>query len=438
MVDRDAPTPGWAADGSRPPGGASRPGGGPAPRDGDDPAGVLLPDVCVQIQDPRTGRPPCLAGDARVQVETAIRRAVEADFPGAHVESGCVGEGQPAGEAAAFGIWVRPPDPLTDAGREAMRAGLARPIDRAPGQTIAFFLNGRFYRRLAERAWNGQSRRLDGNGRPQADGPVHLTALRVGLEPPATLVTTVEGFDGRPPAEAGFSVTIDETFQVETGSLVLARRQELDVDTAVGDVLTVALAELMFVTPWLAPLHGLAVYQTVQLPSTQAPRTGGVGGAMVSRFMPPAIAVKGGRKRPVSYTGRFVVKPQGVFAGGFVGEEVPRTPSMRLVGPSALVAAKGQGTVTGRWRAEVDDLRAPLSYLWTSDGEVEVHGSGAEVTVRFAAPPPGGVRLGQVGVTVTDDDALVVAGTRKVQLSVVGTPRGPRREEELTGWPANP
>jgi hypothetical protein len=396
----------------------------------DEPATDLtVPDICVQLQDTRSGHPPCLGGADRVKVEDAIRAAVQADFPGAYLDSACVGAGEPAGESAAFGIWIAPPDPLTEEHKAAMRAALAQPIDRAPSQNIAFFLSHAFIERLAQRAWNELPRVLDDKGIAQLDGYIHLKNLNVYLQPPATVVTTIDGHDERPLPDVPFTIRIDELFEVKGQAVIPTVVPSIEPYPGVNDVLAEALLMVSIsVSLWFLPLFALAVYQSVQIRRADAPDRAGVGSAVLQRFMPGSVAVPGGKKRPIVYTGSVQVKHTGVFAGGAVLGEVPRTPSMTLVGPSALKAHKGQGLVQGHFRAEVDDLRGPLTYAWSSDGEVEVDGgSPAKATVRFAPPPPRQGRLSQVGVTITDADGLVVSETRKIAISVVERqgPRGP-------------
>ena len=364
--------------------------GNPQPEDTFD---VNLPDICLQIQDPRgNGHPPCISGEDRTKIEAAVRAAIESDFPGAYIDSACVGRGQPAGEAAAFGIWTTPDSPLTEAQKEAMRAGFTQPIDRAANQTIAFFLSNRFISRLARRAWNEMPKRLDDKGIPQLNGYVHLTDLRVAMQPPATVVTIIDGYDERPLPDASFTVTIAETFRIETGEIEYTPVQDLDPHTRLNDILAaLLLGGSIFLSLWFVPFFALAVYQSVQLRRAGAPDRSGVGSAVTERFMPGSIPLPGGTKRVIGYSGHLVVKPHGLFVGGFLGAEQPRTPSVSLVGPSTIKAAKGQGIVHGHFRAEVGDLRGLLTYSWTSDAEVR--GSGPRVTVRFD-PQVGGERGG--------------------------------------------
>jgi hypothetical protein len=73
--------------------------------------------------------------------------------------------------------------------------------------------------------------------------------------------------------------------------------------------------------------------------------------------------------------------------------------------------------VKGHYLAKVADLLGPVTYTWTSDGEVL--GEGAKVTVHFDTPPSGQSHLRHVGVTATDSDGMVVSGAREVSISTV-------------------
>ncbi len=156
--------------------------------------------------------------EGRLEIEGLIRAAIQLEFPGAYVDSTCSRPGLPAEEAAAFGIWTEPPDPLTDAQKEVMHTNLARSIGRPPAQTIAFLINEHFVRRLAEKTWKPV--RVDDEGIEQLDGENHLNTLRVEMQPPATVATIVEGFNERAVPDPHFTVTIAETFQVELGEIV--------------------------------------------------------------------------------------------------------------------------------------------------------------------------------------------------------------------------
>jgi hypothetical protein len=241
------------------------------------------PDLGIQVQAPD------LAG-----VEAAIMAAVASDFPDAHVDSARVAGDQPAGHATALGVWTAPGGRLSHERRRVMRAALGRPIDRAPGQTIAVCLREPFIRRLAGTTWDELPRRLDG-----LDGGVQLTGLRVELEPPDTVVTLVQGYGERPLPGRPFTLRVADTFKVESGAIRCTPERSVDPGTLPDDV----LSDL--------PLGGSRA---------GARDRSGVGGAAVERYVPVAIPAGGGAERPVAYTGDLVVRPDGLYAGGVIGD----------------------------------------------------------------------------------------------------------------------
>jgi hypothetical protein len=393
----------------------------PAPVDGHEPLVGLRPDIGLWIVGPDADKP-CLDSAQVASFRDNLGKALMSEFPGAHVESACVGV-TPANQATAFGVWVSPP--ASEEQRQRMHRGLVELGGRVPGQTITFFLNARLISRLAATAWDspGMYKRLDDNGIPQLDGPIHLTDLKVSMRPPDTIVTTVTGFDDRPLPDAGFTITIAETYRTEGpdqlhGSLVATPEQTLDVDTGFSTIVAAALALSMFASGWFAVPFSLAAYQTVKLYLAEAegaPDQKGVGSTVTDHFLLPAIPIPGRRKLPISYLGDVRVRSYGLFTGGVLLGEVPRTPSIALVGPISLRAALGQGLVKGHYHAEVDDLLGPVTYTWTSDGEVI--GEGAKVTVQFDTPVPGKSHRRHLEVTVTDSDGMVVSGAREVWIS---------------------
>ncbi len=114
-----------------------------------------------------------------------------------------------------------------------------------------------------------------------------------------------------------------------------------------------------------------------------------------------------------------------MFVAGALSPEEQRQPEVEVKGRSSITAAKGQGTVNGHFHAGILDLRAPLTYAWTSDDEVVLDPENPrKVKVRFT-PTPGQARLSRVTVTVTDADGLSATNTKKVNVSVVKV-QGPR------------
>jgi hypothetical protein len=357
-----------------------------------------LPDFCLQLRDLEQGHPPCVGGEVRASIEAAVRAAFATDFPGAYVDSACAGAGRPEGEALALGVWTRPPDPLSDEQTNAMRAALTRPIGRVANQNIAFFVHARLFRQLAARSW--KPRRLDDKGIEQLDGDLHLEAAL----PDADLI-----------------ITILETLRVEALSISSTPSFRVNVDTSLNDLIPLGAVVLMVVNPLVfLPLVLLGVYQSWELRHPPRPEESGAGSTIAARLLPPAIPVAGGMKHVIGYSGQLVVTAEGVSVGGVLRPKEPRIPSMALEGPSALTASMGQAILPGHFRAQVNDLRGPLTYAWSSDGEVQVRETDAEVVVRFDAPASGKARFGQVAVTVTDADGLVVSETRKVHLSTPG------------------
>ena len=392
-----------------------------APLDERDPLAAERPDIALWIVGPRPDKP-CLDDEDVASFQATLSKALMSEFPGAYIDHACDGL-TPADQATAFGIWVTPPD--SEEQRKRMHRGLRELGGRVPGQTISFFLSARLITRLAATAWNSPDmyKRLDENGVPQLDGSVHLTDLKVSMRPPDTLVTTVTGFDDRAVPDADFALTIAETYRTEGedqlhGKLTYNPVQTFEIDSGASTLLAAILAEWMltsftFTLPFL-----LASYQVIKLAEKRdVPEIKGAGSTVTDHFLLPAIPVPGGKKLPISYVGKVEVRPYGLFAGGLLLSEVLRTPSIKLVGPSSIQSAMGQGFVKGQYHVGVDDLLGPVVYTWTSDGGVI--GEGAKVTVGFDTPASGKSHLRHVGVTVTDSDGMVVSEAREVQISTV-------------------
>ena len=80
-------------------------GGVSAPIDERDPLAALRPDIGPWI----VGKDkPCLDAAEVESFQANLSNALMSEFPGAYIDSACVGA-TPAAKATAFGVWVIPP-----------------------------------------------------------------------------------------------------------------------------------------------------------------------------------------------------------------------------------------------------------------------------------------------------------------------------------------
>ena len=264
---------------------------------------------------------------------------------------------------------------------------------------------------------------MDDQGIEQLNGYVHLNDLEVSMMPPAMVVTTISGFDeARCPTRTSPSRSWRpcRSRRCRSSSTPSYR---VNVDTSLNDLIPLGAVVLMVVNPLLfLPLVLLGVYQSWELRHPPSPDQSGAGSAIAARLLPPAIPIAGGMKHVIGYSGQLVVSAEGMSVGGVLRPKEPRMHRLvALEGPSELTASMGQAILPGHFRVQVEDMRGPLTYAWSSpDGEVQVRETDAEVVVGFDAPPSATARFGEVAVKVTDADGLEVCGKRKVYLSTPG------------------
>src|SRR5262245_13758968 len=143
---------------------------GPPPPDGDGepppppPPPVSVPDLGLQFS-------PCLPDSLRDPLISAIREAIN---PNADVRAACL-QG-----TERVGIWLRPP--AGDADSQARNRGLERLSILAASESAAFFINAALIRARAQEAWDRAPKRLNGDGQPDPDGPIHLTGFSISFD----------------------------------------------------------------------------------------------------------------------------------------------------------------------------------------------------------------------------------------------------------------
>jgi hypothetical protein len=128
------------------------------------PPPVSTPDLGIQLSI-------CLAEDMNASLVSAVREALG---PTADVRTACINNSQ------RIGVWLRPV--VNDQDNEARNRGLERLNIIATGESLAFFINSALIRRQAFDSWNAAPKRRNGDGDPDPNGPVHLTAFSGALK----------------------------------------------------------------------------------------------------------------------------------------------------------------------------------------------------------------------------------------------------------------
>src|SRR5262249_28298362 len=142
-------------------------------------------------------------------------------------------------QSERIGLWFRPVvNPDDNAARDR---GLQRLSLLQVGETVVFFINSSLIYRTAFDAWNQQPRRLNGDGNPDPNGPIHLTSFSLSFESPNRVVTRIGGFDERPWPDVDFTVAITDTLALSAGGVRCDSVTTLDADTSWVNFLTLVL-----------------------------------------------------------------------------------------------------------------------------------------------------------------------------------------------------
>jgi hypothetical protein len=354
---------------------------------------VSTPDLAFQLSI-------CLPAEFVDPIVAAVRQALD---PNADVRTACVNGTQ------RIGVWLRPF--VSESDNQARTRGLERLNIVGSGETLAFFINSALIRRQAFEAWNAAPKRLNGNGAPDPNGPIHLTGFSLRLESPNRVVTRVDGFDERPWPDVDFRLTTTDTLSLSGGQVRCDSRNDLDVDTSWLNFLT---GVFLVVLP---PLGIVFLVERIIIAGVDAPNSGAGAGCGAAALIPREILIPAGQKVVVSYS-RLEVFGGGIIAGGTFAV-IPRSPEVNITGPSQVSVIEGSPSLTLNYALRTADMRPPLRIAWSGEGTAlnpsaertgfRVNLSGAEV---------GQVLTRRVAVRVTDADALVGSDEMIVRIHI--------------------
>lgn len=359
----------------------------------------------------------------------AVRQALG---PSADVRTACINNSQ------RVGVWLRPV--VNDQDNQARNRGLDRLNIIGTGESLAFFINSALIRRQAFDSWNDPiktPKRRNGDGDPDPDGPVHLTAFSVDFERPNKVVTRVDGFDERPWPDVDFVLTTTDTLSVAGGEVRCDSQRNLDVDTSWLNFLT---GLFLLVLP---PLGIVFLVERIIVGSRDAPDVDAGAGGGVPAMIPQEILIPAGLKVVAFYT-RLDVFPGAIVAGGSFAV-VNRTPAVTITGPSQISVTEGTASVTRSYTLHTEDLRPPFfdvlstglkaritgperprpRIVWSGDGFPLSRG--AETTgFRFslAGAQVGEVLTRRVAVLVVDADGLSASAELIVRIHVTPADTG--------------
>jgi hypothetical protein len=359
-----------------------------------------VPDLAFQFSI-------CLEQDLRGQLFRALRTAFG---PNSDIQIRC------RQGSERFGIWLS--RPVNEAAVEARNRGMDRLEIIGANESIAFFINRAPIRSRAVAEWDRSPKRLDGDGKPDPEGPIHLTGFSPpSFERPDRVVTRVTGFDERAWPDVDFTLTITDRLTISAQELQCETTNDLDVDASwihfLAGVFLVA-SNLRWVS--LIPAAIFAV-QGIIIAAQDAPDPDGGPGCAAAALIPKEVLIEGGNKIVIFHR-RVDVAAGGIFVGGaFL--PVPRSPAVTITGPRNITAAEGAAKVTRRYILGTDELREPLRVRWTADGTVGSQGQD-QTFIRFdvTGAQGGDVLTKRVSVSVTDVDDLIAEAEIVVRIDI--------------------
>lgn len=358
------------------------------------PLPVSAPDVGLHLAQ-------CLS----VQTADALVSAFQQAFgPTADVRSACIQGTQ------RIGIWTRPVQGAKD--DQARDRGLEKLKLLKAGESQAFFINASFIRRIALEIQAQQPKRLGGNGLPDPNGPIHLTAgPYVLFKSPDRVVSHVDGFDERPWPDVSFQTRVTDVLSLSGGQVRCDSSSVLDTDTSWHDFLTGTFLVLFL------PVGLAFLAQRIIIGSAGAPPSDGGLGALAASMIPGEILLVGGLKAVATYS-RLRVSDGGIEAGGTF-DVIPRSPEVRILGPAQISVEEGASSVTRTYGILPEDLRGNLFVQWSGSGtpsNPNGQSTGIQFSLGGAEAPK--VLIRRIAVQVRDSDGLLVTAELDVRIHV--------------------
>ncbi|MFQ5627943.1 MAG: hypothetical protein ACE5I1_04215 [bacterium] len=364
------------------------------------PPAVSVPDVAFQLAE-------CLTDEQRGNLLTSLRAALATD---ADVRTECIESSE------RIGIWLRPAQGSDSS--LARNRGLQRLEILDTNELYACFVNSSLIRRNAQERWNATPKRLNGSGRPDANGPIHLTAFSISFDEPDRVITRIDGYDERPWPDVDFQLITTDSIWTIGGAIQCESEADLDTDESWLNVLTGLFLLLgAFVSPVFLIAGGFFLVERIIVGSAETPDANAGAGCGAAQLIPSEIMLPGTQKINFIYT-RINVSSGGIYAGG-LPLIVDRQPSVTIKGPLQGKTNVFEDSVRLRYRIQTDDLRGNLQVEWTADGTVL--NTSAEITsidFNTSGASVGDVLTRRVAVRVTDEDGLVAQADMTVQIHV--------------------
>ena len=354
--------------------------------------------------------------------EAALLQSLTSSLPAGTDVRAVHGEG-----STRIAVWLRPAsEPGDDVARAEGLAGLS--LLRS-GESFAARVSADLIRRTVQIAWFQAPQRIDDAGRPQPDGPLHLTGFEVELRAPDRVVTVLAGRDRRHRPDLQFRlVTTDTLNAAADGAVHCASHVRLDAGdrslNGLGGILQLSLPPS---ASWFAP------QSAVVAAGSDDPRiTAATAGRSVTRLLPREILIAGGKKIVLDYSG-VEVGPDGLRGGGSWAL-AERTPAASIVSPEAITAEFPDLTCMAQFRLRTTDLRPPFREVrWIAAGVVanpRARSTPILFDVRGARPQQ--VLRRRVWVQLTDADGLMALAHETAVIQVTWN------DFEVTRYPAGP
>jgi hypothetical protein len=412
---------------------------------------VWPPDMAVKAftVNPVTNAPEC-PSDADL---TAIKQALPTflkrfRLPNPDVRVKCQGS-PPALFISIWGTQVQPGS-CDDQARQNAQDAFGDPSqdklqDITAGGTFGIYISASLISTIAQKVFDALPKTLDGNGAPNPDGSIHLTAL--GVIFPTTddinnganhfIKTFVNGYDDQVWPSVHFTTTFTDNLGVSLdadpgcGQRQCISTSDTSYSTNVDILSDVLLAVLTVAFPYLLVRDISALFNLPHPPAQGGGVGCGIYGALPDDIplpsplpvVRPPLAISAGidgvrphkKKIHLCYA-RARADSRGLLVSATQKLE-DRTPGVEISGPERLVMDANAGSTFGLYSAETHDFFGDPSFTWSGGGPDTPNAATTRIVFSNGAKP--GESLQEtITVRVTDVEGSAVTASLTVSVYV--------------------
>jgi hypothetical protein len=217
---------------------------------------------------------------------------------------------QCANDIEYIGVWEA--EPATNAESTAYQRGLFSPgLIALEGQdSFGAYISRTFMWNISQVAWEDLDKRWNLEGTPDPSGSAHLSGIRLSLQEPAQIRSTVDGWvDADNWFDTNFEINVSDTLAIASGEVMCTTDTDTSMDTDFATDILVGLVDV---------LELIVRVNLFDFPAPDFEVVEGAAGCLAAALLPNEIQIAEGDTVTIEYT-HVEVRSSGNVDGIFVG-----------------------------------------------------------------------------------------------------------------------